>query len=31
MEKEYQTLLTDHTWDLVLRSLGGNVVTDKWV
>jgi hypothetical protein len=31
MEKEYATLLANHTWDLVLCPLGTNVVTGKWL
>jgi hypothetical protein len=28
--EEYVALLAKHTWDLVLRPPGTNVVTDKW-
>jgi hypothetical protein len=31
MEEEYRALLANQTWDLVLRSPGCNVVTDKWI
>jgi hypothetical protein len=30
MEEEYGALLSNGTWDLVLRPHGSNVVTDKW-
>jgi hypothetical protein len=29
--EEYAALLANHTWDLVLRSLGTNMVTNKWI
>jgi hypothetical protein len=31
MEDEYAALLQNHTWDLVPRPPGANIVTDKWV
>jgi hypothetical protein len=31
MEKEYAALRANHTWDLVLRPPGTNVVTGKWL
>jgi hypothetical protein len=31
MKDEYQALLANHTLDFVLRPLGGNMVTGKWV
>jgi hypothetical protein len=31
MEEEYTALLTIHTWDLVSRLPGTNVVTGKWL
>jgi hypothetical protein len=31
MEEEYGTLISNGTWELVLRPQGSNVVTDKWI
>jgi hypothetical protein len=31
MEEEYGALISNGTWELVLRPHGSNVVTDKWV
>jgi histone deacetylase 1/2 len=31
MEAEYSALLSNHTWDLLPRPPGSNVVTEKWV
>jgi hypothetical protein len=31
MEEKYRALLANHIWDLVSRSLNGNVVTGKWI
>lgn len=31
MTGEYAALLANHTWDLVLRPAGTNIVTGKWV
>jgi hypothetical protein len=31
MEDEYATLLQNHTWDLVPRPHGANIVTGKWI
>jgi hypothetical protein len=31
MEEEYEALISNETWELVLRPQGSNVVTDKWV
>jgi hypothetical protein len=31
MEEEYEALISNGTWELVLRPQGSNVVTDKWV
>jgi hypothetical protein len=31
MEDEYEALINNETWELVLRPQGSNVVTDKWV
>jgi hypothetical protein len=30
-EEEYDSLITDNTWDLVPRPVGSNVITDKWI
>jgi hypothetical protein len=29
MEEEYATLMSNDTWDLVLRPRGANIVTNK--
>jgi hypothetical protein len=29
--EEYEALLSNNTWDLVLRPPGANVVTGKWI
>jgi hypothetical protein len=29
--EEYEALLSNNTWDLVLRLTGANVVTGKWI
>jgi hypothetical protein len=31
MEEEYDALISNGTWELVLRPQGSNVVTGKWV
>jgi hypothetical protein len=31
MEEEYSTLMSNNTWDMVLRPRGANVVTGKWI
>jgi len=31
MEEEHRALLQNHTWDLVLRPPGANVVIEKWI
>ena len=31
MEDEYAALLQNHTWDLVPRPHGANIVTGKWI
>jgi hypothetical protein len=31
MEEEYDALQSNHTWDLVSRPNGANVVTGKWI
>jgi hypothetical protein len=31
MEKEYDALITNNTWDLVPYPVGSNVVTGKWI
>jgi hypothetical protein len=31
MEEEYDALIANNTWELVLRPVGSNVVTGKWI
>jgi hypothetical protein len=31
MEEEYRALISNGTWELVLRPQGSNIVTGKWV
>jgi hypothetical protein len=31
MEKEFATLITNNTWDLIPHPVGPNVMTDKWI
>jgi hypothetical protein len=31
MEEEYDTFITNNTWDIIPRPIGSNVVTSKWI
>jgi hypothetical protein len=31
MEEEYDTLITNNTWDLIPRPVGSNIITSKWI
>jgi hypothetical protein len=31
MEEEYDTLITNNTWDLIPRPVGSKIVTSKWI